>query len=70
MRNYVINRDGVNFENKKGKLSISANGDILLDFNDNKIERLSIKDGKLMVDHFDPKSSYPNKVGCTGTGVR
>lgn len=70
-RNYAIDLNGnVEFNEKKGKITIDANGDVLLDFVDRKIERLFIKDGKLLVEHFNPKSNYPSKVGCTGVGVR
>jgi hypothetical protein len=41
--------------------------DYMLDFNDGKLERFSLRGGKLLVEHFDPSSRYlkggPNTTG-------
>jgi hypothetical protein len=46
-------------------------GDCLLDFNDGKIERLTMQGSKLMVEHFNPKTLYPRPgPNHTGTGEK
>jgi hypothetical protein len=45
--------------------------DLVLDFRDNKLERLRLAGDLLHVDHFDPASTYlTGKPGTVGTGVR
>jgi hypothetical protein len=71
-RSYTIDANGqVQFpgERKQGQLT-SDGADVVIDFKDGKIERLKIEDGKLLVEHFNPKSDYPDRVGARGMGVK
>ena len=72
-RTYTINNNIAEFtEDTKdnGKISIKGNL-ILIEFN-SRIERITInKNNTLNVEHFNPKSTYPNDVPfSTGTGIR
>jgi hypothetical protein len=46
-------------------------GDYMIDFNEGKLERLSMKDGKLIVEHYNPASLYPTqKPSHLGAGTK
>ena len=74
-RRYVIDADGGvtslgrGGQDTKGKLAQEGN-DVLLDFGDNKLERLQVIDGTLRVQHFNPASSYPYSVTVVGIGMK
>ena len=63
-------------EGDKVKSSTQAfrkGNDLMLDWRDGKFERLSVKAGKVIVEHFNPGTRYPkegpNTVG-TGESVK
>jgi hypothetical protein len=71
-RVYIIDHKGsvaYPSENLKGQLATKKN-EVLLDFADNKIERVNLVDGKLMIEHFAPASNYPTKKPDTATAIR
>ena len=59
-------------KNVKAKLAVKA-GEGVIDWGDGTVERLTLVSGKLMIDHFNPKTLYPNgppsakAVGTKGT---
>lgn len=55
----------------KGKLAVKDR-DILLDLSDGKLERWTLgRDGRLFVEHFNPKATYPaGPPDQIGIGVR
>jgi hypothetical protein len=62
VRVYAVAADGgVTFAETPAKAKLADNGkEILLDFKDGKLERWTIgKDGRLFVEHFNPRDSYP-----------
>lgn len=73
-RNYVVSENGeVSFSDGevKTKPVIDKNGDILIDFKDGKLERWTVgKDGRLFVEHFNPKENYPELPDQIGIGIR
>ena len=56
-------------EKRRGKMYRSGD-EILLDFQDGKLERVKLSDNEIQIDHFSPKSSYPKNVLTTGIGSR
>jgi hypothetical protein len=63
----VVNPRDVN----RKSIVIKQKNDYLLDFEDGTIERLSMKNGNLVVEHFDPKALYPKgRAGLVATSVR
>lgn len=75
-RVYVVDENGdVAFPDAdadaKIKPMIEKNGEILIDFKDGKLERWTIgKDGRLFIEHFNPKESYPHTPDQIGIGTR
>jgi len=72
VRTYFIKNDGSVFfgdENRTGTL-LKDGDSYVLDFGDNKKERLKFKKDKVTVQHFDPESRYPSNPSCTGKGER
>lgn len=71
VRTYQINENAeVIFveEKRTGKLDKNF---ATLNFGDGKLERLSLIQGRLFVEHFNPGSDYPNKSpNVTAIGVR
>jgi hypothetical protein len=56
---------------KRSTKVIKQNNDYLLDFEDGTLERLSLKNGILVVEHFDPKALYPKgRPSIVATSVR
>jgi hypothetical protein len=75
VRVYSIDTDGkVSFDEEKLKGQIKRKGSaLLLQFDgDDRIERLTLgTDGRLFVEHFNPKSDFPDgKAKHMGIGVR
>lgn len=70
-RTYIIRPNGrVLMAEEKLEGRISKNGgDVVLDFGDGKLERLSVK-SVLTVEHFNPKSGYPTSKPVVGTGKK
>jgi hypothetical protein len=58
-------------ERKVGRLVRARNGEIIVDFNDNTAERVTLK-AELQVDHFNPTNTWRGggKPTFTGTGER
>jgi hypothetical protein len=68
VRHYVF--DGKGFasfieERRIGRLHMKGN-DVVLEFDDGKLERLRLMDGMLLVDHYDPASRYPDAPTSRG----
>jgi hypothetical protein len=58
-------------EVKRSTKVIKQGNDYLLDFEDGTIERLLMKNGNLVVEHFDPKALYPKgRPSVVATSVR
>jgi hypothetical protein len=56
--------------NRSAKVTKQGN-DYLLDFEDGSLERLSLKNGILIVEHFDPKALYPKgRPSIIATSIR
>ena len=54
----------------RGKIQAKGN-DSLLDLGDAKIERWNFSNGTLIIEHFFPKSTYPNgPISARGVGTR
>ena len=74
IRSYVVSETGeVSFPDcdAKTKPTVEKNGEILIDFKDGKLERWTIgKDGRLFIEHFNPKENYPEAPDQIGIGVR
>jgi hypothetical protein len=74
VRVYTIEKDGkVTFDEEKLKGQIRRkDGILLLEFEgDNKLERLTLGgDGRLFVEHFDPKANWPDGKPLIGIGTR
>jgi len=73
VRVYTVTAEGdVSFAESgtKGKLAVKDR-EVILDFADGKLERWTLgHDGRLFVEHFNPKSSYPdNPPDQIGIGV-
>lgn len=72
-RTYVINKQKVEFLEEKRSCELTKETKselLLLDFSDGKLERLHLKDKKLLIEHWDPKSKYPTaKPNLTATGT-
>jgi hypothetical protein len=73
VRVYTVSADGdVSFSESttKAKLTVKDRA-VTLDFDDGKLERWTLgHDGRLFVEHFNPKSSYPdNPPDQIGIGV-
>ncbi len=47
-------------ENKQLGHLVKRGDDILIDFDDGKIERLQVVEGGVLIEHFDPASRYPD----------
>ena len=75
-RRYRINASGkvewMNGDSVSATSQIAKKGnDYMLDFNDGKLERISLRGAKLLVEHFDPGRRYPNAgPNTTGTGEK
>jgi hypothetical protein len=72
VRDYAVALDGqvVNqSENLKGRM-VRRSGEILLDLNDGKVERIRISGSQLQVERFNPARDFPKKVNVTGLGTR
>ena len=80
MRTYAISVDGFATAydvDASGKVTGSVRkkmtlkgGDVLIEFQEGVIERLKMSGGKLLMDHFNPKTLYPHSPPTTtGTGV-
>jgi hypothetical protein len=75
--NGVVGRYAIAFDgqvvnesaNSKGRM-FRRKGEILLDLNDGKLERIKISGSQLQVEHFNPASEYPKKVFVVGTATR
>jgi serine/threonine protein kinase len=69
-REYDIDADGhvLDHENRQARLARKGL-DFLLDFGDGNLERLHLRMGALMVEHFAPASSFP-KRSALGIGRR
>jgi serine/threonine-protein kinase len=66
-RNRLIN---VRQINRTANVTRQGN-DYLLDLDDGRLERLSLKGGRLIVEHYDPKESYPKgRPKFVATAVR
>jgi hypothetical protein len=57
-------------ETKQITQLVKRGDDLILDFKDGKIERVTLGAGTIRVDHFDPGSNYPNGRSLVGTGAR
>jgi serine/threonine protein kinase/WD40 repeat protein len=58
-------------EVKRSAKVIKQGADYLLDFEDGTLERLSMKNGNLVVEHYDPKALYPKgRPSVVATSVR
>jgi serine/threonine protein kinase len=58
-------------EIKRSAKVIKQGNDFLVDFQDGTLERLSLKNGGLIVEHFDPKDQYPKgRPSLVATCVR
>jgi hypothetical protein len=72
VRVYLVSADGeVSFPDgtSKAKLTVKDR-EILLDFSDGKIERWTLgRDGRLFVEHFNPKSNFPDTPDQIGVGT-
>jgi hypothetical protein len=53
----------------EGSLS-EKDGHVLLDFGDDKLERLKISNGRLFVEHFNPARNYPATLNTEAVGDR
>jgi hypothetical protein len=74
VRESMVDATGKVINPREVKLStkvIKKGNDYLLDFEDGTLERLSMKNGNLVVEHFDPKTLYPKgRAGLVATSVR
>lgn len=80
LRTYAVSSDGsvsfLHFD-PTGRLSgttkkklLLKGGDVLVEFQEGAIERLKVSGGKLLVEHFNPKTLYPKgQPAAKGTGV-
>jgi hypothetical protein len=69
-RQYVIDLKGnVTWGGAMGKV-VQNGRDLLIDFNDGKIERVSRTATGLLIEHFNPKNTYPKKVDTRGIGTK
>ncbi|MBO0698975.1 MAG: hypothetical protein J2P46_11320 [Zavarzinella sp.] len=62
VRVYVVSADGeVTFAEGRSKAKlVEKDKEIILDLKDGKLERWTLgKDGRLFVEHFNPRDSYP-----------
>ncbi len=62
-RTYIVDgKGGVRFVDEKRVAKLKGQPkELLVDFDDGKIERWNLADGRLFVEHWDPKAGYPNK---------
>ncbi len=71
-RVYIVSADGeVAFPDggSKAKLKLKDK-EILVDFADGKLERWTVgRDGRLFVEHFNPRSNYPDTPDQIGIGI-
>ena len=75
VRNYEIDPNGnVSFDDGTGtiwKTTLFKQGmDIIFDIKDGKLERFRLDGEILLVEHFDPASSFPDSPKYTGRGER
>jgi hypothetical protein len=74
VRVYAVGADGeVAFADTGAKARlVEKDKEVLLDFKDGKLERWTLgKDGRLFVEHFNPRDSYPaGPPDQIGVGVR
>ena len=71
-RTYEISLNGAVYfvEEKRQGMLIQRNGDLLLDFNDGKIERFNLSNHRLFVEHFNPKNNFPYTPDQIGIGFK
>lgn len=71
-REYAITLDSsVSFlkENRDGKIKMIGE-DMVFDFDDGKLERFKLLNGKLIIDHFMSITDFPQKRFSTAVGVK
>lgn len=61
-RTYTIKGDGSIYPKDEKRLGqvLLLGDDVLLDFDDGKLERVALSGGELKVEHFNPQQRYPN----------
>jgi hypothetical protein len=76
VRIYTITPEGVavqkDYEGRGPRTTklVVKGGDVLLDFDDNILERLHVKARALVVEHYNPKTLYPaGQPNAQGTGA-
>lgn len=75
VRTYVIDAKGIvasyptGRPRGQGRLTLFGN-DVLLNLGDGKLERLRVVDGTLRVEHFNPASSFPQRITSIGVGTK
>ncbi len=71
-RTYIITPSGaVHFiEENRNTVLVRRENDILLDFGDGKLERLNPSNDRLFIEHFSPKSDFPDRPNQIGIGRR
>ena len=72
IRNYKVDReDRVLFVEESRQAILQRGNDVLLKFNDGKIERWRLHGNHLLVEHWNPASGYPKQQPTeTGVGIR
>jgi hypothetical protein len=55
---------------KKAILKKSPNGDVLIDFNDGKLETIRRFGTDILIQHFNPKTGYPSSPPLLGVGKK
>jgi hypothetical protein len=71
VRTYVFQPDGVvQFLEAQRQCAMCVRPEILLAFNDGKIELLSLDGEQLRVQHWDPGTGYPDAACLRGVGQR
>ena len=73
IRHYLVKVDGtVSFKEENFVGNLVMDGDnITLDFDDGKMEKIKISaNNKINVEHFNPKSRYPNGEYLSGVGIK
>jgi hypothetical protein len=69
-RRYVIDSAGtVKYGSQIATLKVK-DGEVLLDFSDGKLERLTLGNQGLHIEHFNPANLYPTKTNATAQGRR